>query len=83
MISALAGCHESFPADLWDELLPQVELTLNMLRPFGPNPKISAYEGIHGRQCEIHYAFRHCESCRLQSWCEPVCGVQILHFSDG
>jgi hypothetical protein len=33
--------------------VPQVELTLNILRPFGPNSKVSAYEGIHGRQYDF------------------------------
>ena len=46
IISTLATAHPSFPLELWDRLLPQVELTLNHLRPFGPNPDISAYLGV-------------------------------------
>ena len=46
LISTLATAHPSFPLDMWDRLLPQVELTLNHLRPFGPNPDISAYLGV-------------------------------------
>eukprot|EP01034_Spumella_vulgaris_P021900 gene21900-27977_t len=52
-ISVLGTVHESFPLDLWDELLPQVDLCLNILRPFGPRPEISAYEGIHGSQYDF------------------------------
>ena len=45
--------HETFPLDLWDELLPQVNLCLNILRPFPPSPQISAYEGIHGHKYDF------------------------------
>ena len=46
IISTLATAHPSFPLELWDRLLPQIELTLNHLRPFRPNPDISAYLGV-------------------------------------
>ena len=44
----IATIHDNFPVDLWDDLIPQLNLTINLLRPFNDNPKISAYEGIHG-----------------------------------
>jgi hypothetical protein len=34
---------------LWDKTLPQAELTLNLLRGSRINPKLSAWEQIHGR----------------------------------
>ena len=40
-------CTE-FPLQLWDELLPRVEICLNHLIPYSPNPSVSAYAGIHG-----------------------------------
>ena len=46
-ISVLAGTHPSFPIDRWSELLPQAELTLNMMRSYADQPSISAYHGIH------------------------------------
>jgi len=46
IISTLATAHPSFPLELWDRLLPQIELTLNHLRPLYPNPDISAYLGV-------------------------------------
>jgi hypothetical protein len=41
-IAALATVNQFCPLQLWDEFLPQVELTLNMLRFSCRNPKISA-----------------------------------------
>jgi hypothetical protein len=47
-ISALATMDSNFPLQLWDCLTPQVEATLNMLRPFRINPTMRAYKAIHG-----------------------------------
>ena len=48
-ISILCGTSESFPMHLWDKLLPQAEMTLNMLRPARVAPNISAYAYMHGQ----------------------------------
>ena len=47
-ISILAGVDPTFPPYLWDLLLPQAELTLNLLRQSSLNPKISAWEYFNG-----------------------------------
>lgn len=48
-ISILAGTDSSFPMHLWDRLLPQAEMTLNMLRPANATPTVSpAYMYAHG-----------------------------------
>jgi hypothetical protein len=47
-ISALATTDSNFLLQLWDRLTPQVEATLNMLRPSRINPNMSAYEAVHG-----------------------------------
>ncbi len=47
-ISALAMTDSNFPLQLWDRLTPQVETTLNMLRPSRIDPIMTAYEAIHG-----------------------------------
>ena len=52
-ISTLCTVATDFPLTLWDKLLPQAELCLNHLIPYGPNPNISAYEGLHGRQFDF------------------------------
>jgi hypothetical protein len=46
--SILSGVDDSFPVQLWDRLIPQAEMTLNMLRPSNVSPKISAYMYAHG-----------------------------------
>ena len=47
-ISALATTDSDFPLQLWDRLTPQVENTLNLMRPSRIDPTKSAYEAIHG-----------------------------------
>ncbi len=46
-IAALATVNMFCPLQLWDEFLPQVELTLNMLRFSRRNPKKSAYQKVY------------------------------------
>jgi hypothetical protein len=46
--SILAGVDQSFLPYLWDLLLPQAELTLNLLRQSTLNPRILAWEFFHG-----------------------------------
>jgi hypothetical protein len=40
---------DKFPMNLWDKTVPQAELTLNLLRGSRINPKLSAWEQLHGR----------------------------------
>ena len=42
-LAILAGVDPKFPAYLWDLLLPQAELTLNLLRQLLINPRILAW----------------------------------------
>ena len=47
-ISILCGTDPSFPINLWDKLLPQAILTLNLLRTSRINLKLSAYSQVWG-----------------------------------
>ena len=47
-IAILAGLPDSFPIRLWCELLPQAELTLNLLRPSHARKQISAHAYLFG-----------------------------------
>ena len=47
-ISMLSGADESFPDNCWDLLLPQCNITLNLLRASSIQPKLSTYAQIHG-----------------------------------
>jgi hypothetical protein len=47
-IAGLCSCPSNFPLNQWDKLVPQAELTLNLMRGSRMNPKQSAWEQIHG-----------------------------------
>lgn len=53
IISMLCTTHESFPLDLWDQCLPQAEITINHLRPYKPLPALSAYEGFRRQKYDF------------------------------
>ena len=42
-LSILAGVADDFLLKLWDKLLPQAEITINLLRQSNATPTISAY----------------------------------------
>jgi hypothetical protein len=46
--ATLAGVVDSFPMQLWDKLLPQTVLTLNLLRQSNAAPTVSMYQYVHG-----------------------------------
>jgi hypothetical protein len=48
-VAILSGTDPDFPVDAWDLLIPQAELTLNLLRASRVNPYISAYQQLHGQ----------------------------------
>ena len=48
LIAGLSTADPHFPLHLWDQLLPQALLTLNLLRGSRLNPKLSAYMQLHG-----------------------------------
>ena len=47
-LSILAGVAPDFPRNLWDLLLPQTELTLNLIRQATLEPTRSAWSYFHG-----------------------------------
>ena len=47
-LAGLASADPAFPLDLWDLLLPQATMTLNLLRGSRINPSLSAYAQING-----------------------------------
>ena len=48
-IATLATADPTFPLKAWDELIPQAEMTLNMMRSSRINPVISAYQQLCGK----------------------------------
>ena len=47
-LSILTGTAEDFPRQLWDRLLPQAEVTINLLRQSNATPSVSAYAHLSG-----------------------------------
>jgi hypothetical protein len=47
-LSVLAGTADNFPTNLWDHLLPQTEITLNLLCQSNAMPTASAYAHLSG-----------------------------------
>ena len=47
-IAILSGTDPSFPINLWDKLLPQAIMTLNLLRMSRINPQLSTYAQLWG-----------------------------------
>ena len=48
-VSTLCTVDKDFPLQLWDTILPQTEMTLNLLRGSRLDPRISAWEQLHGK----------------------------------
>jgi hypothetical protein len=42
-LSVLAGIADNFPPNLWDRLLPQTEITINLIQQSNATPNLSAY----------------------------------------
>jgi hypothetical protein len=47
-LSVLAGVADDFQMNLWDRLLPQTEITLNLIRQSNATPTVSAYAHLCG-----------------------------------
>ena len=48
-LAILAGVDPDFPKYMWDNLLIQTELTINLLRQAALNPRMSAWEYYNGK----------------------------------
>ncbi len=47
-LSVLAGVADNFPPSLWDRLLPQTKITINLIRQSNATPTVSAYAHLSG-----------------------------------
>jgi hypothetical protein len=47
-LSVLAGVANNFPPSLWDRLLPQTEITINLIRQSNSTPNVLAYAHLSG-----------------------------------
>ena len=47
-LSVLAGTVQDFPPSLWDRLLPQAKITINLLHHSNANPNVLSYAHLRG-----------------------------------
>jgi hypothetical protein len=47
-LSVLAGVSNDFPPNLWDRLLPQTEITINLIQQSNATPNVLAYAHLSG-----------------------------------
>ena len=75
-IAGLSSVHPAFPLRLWDKLIPQAVITLNLLRPSRLNPNLSAYSQLYGHYDYSSHPFAppgiriliHCLPAQRRSW---------------
>ena len=48
-LAGLASVHPDFPMNEWDRLIPQANITLNLLRASRTHPQLSAYASMFGQ----------------------------------
>ena len=53
-IATMSATAKAFPMELWDEAIEQLNITINLLRPYGPDASISAYEGTYKQQYDFN-----------------------------
>jgi hypothetical protein len=56
-VSILCATDPDFPMSEWDALLPQAELTLNLLRPSRVQPSVSAWAHLRGPYDFVRHPF--------------------------
>ena len=66
-VAILCGTDPDFPLHIWDRLLPQALLTLNLLRASRINPRLSANAQLHGA-----FNARHSVSSTPKSLCMRI-----------
>ena len=68
-VAGLSPLHSKFPLYLWNKLIPQAFITLNLLRTFRTCPNISVYAHLHG-------------TCHFDSTPLAPPGVRALLYND-
>ncbi len=82
-LSILAGVANNFPPNLWDWLLPQTEITINLIQQSNVTPNVSAYAHLSG-------PFNYNKMPLVPMGCEAQvhektdkCGTWANHLVDG
>lgn len=82
-VAGLCSTHPEFPIHLWDKLLPQATLTLNLLCGSRLDPTISAHEQLFG-PCDFNRTPLAPPGCKVLIHEKPTTrGTWAPHASDG
>ena len=54
LLSSWKTVPATYPPNRWTHTLTQIQLTLNLLTPYKPDPSISAYEGVQQKRWDFH-----------------------------
>ncbi len=75
-LSVLAGVADNFPPSLWDRLLPQTKITINLIRQSNATPNVLAYAHLSG---PFDY-----NKCRSPRWdVRPRCMRRLTNAAHG
>jgi hypothetical protein len=82
-LSVLAGVADNIPPSLWDRLLPQPEITTNLIRQSNATPNVLAYAHLSGPfdYKKIPLAPMGCEAQVHEK--TDKCGTWAYHMVDG
>jgi len=82
-LSVLAGVADDFPPRLWDCLLPQTKITINLIQQCNATPNVSAYAHLSGLfDCnKMPLAHMGCEAQVHEK--TNKCGTWAYHSVDG
>ncbi len=82
-LSVLAGVADNFPPSLWDRLLPQTKITINLIQQSIATPNVSAYAHFSGpfNYNKMPLAPMGCEAQVHEKTNE--CGTWAYHLVDG
>eukprot|EP00804_Cyclotella_cryptica_P010817 CCRYP_008749-RA/>CCRYP_008749-RA protein AED:0.21 eAED:0.21 QI:0/0/0/1/1/1/3/0/823 len=82
-LSILAGVADNFPMKLWDKLLPQAKITINLLRQSNATPTVSTYTHLNG-PFDYNKMPLAPMGCRVQVHEKSdACGTWAFHSIDG
>ena len=82
-IAGLSSADPSFDFALWDHLLLQCDLSLNLMRSAACDPSISAWQQLHGAYDFAAHPL-HRPGCKVVSWVAPDArGPFSAHGDDG
>ncbi len=93
-LSVLAGIANDFPPSLWDQLLPQTKIMINLIQQSNAPPTVSAYAHLSGpfdykkmplapmgREAQVHEKLTNMAHGPFGGWMVSVHVTQTLLYT--